>query len=97
MLRYADGPAAGGPAVTRHGTGRGSAWYVSTRLSGADLRSLLARVYADAGLAVRADLPDTLELVRRPPYQIAINHGDTDVPVDGAVVPAGAVTVTRTA
>jgi beta-galactosidase len=93
VLSYADGPAAGGPAVTRRESGLGSAWYVSTRLSTVDLGALLTQVYADAGLSVRDDLPDTVEVVRRPPYLLALNHGDSDVEVGGVVVPAGAVAV----
>src|SRR5690606_40376000 len=34
---YTDGPAAGGPAVTRYRYGAGTAWYVSTRPRGTDL------------------------------------------------------------
>jgi hypothetical protein len=46
VRRYLDGPAAGEPAVTRHRLGRGTAWHISTRLSGSDLDAALA----DAGL-----------------------------------------------
>ncbi|MEN3304615.1 MAG: beta-galactosidase, partial [Micromonosporaceae bacterium] len=92
VLRYADGPAPGGPAVTRYARGRGHAWYVSTRLSGPALRSVLGRAYADAGLAPRTDLPDGVELVRRGPYTFVINHLDSDVDA-GGTVPAGQVRV----
>jgi beta-galactosidase len=85
--RYRDGPAAGRPAVTRHGHGTGTAWYVSTRLRGGDLDAVLRRAYADAGLPVRSDLPDGVELVRRVgsgvTYLIAINHTDRDATVPG--------------
>src|SRR5262249_13854150 len=90
VLSYADGPAAGGPAVTRPRPGRGHAWYVSTRLCGADLEPVLRRACADAGLAHRTEVPSGVELVRRigadAAYLIAINHLDTDVavPLDGA-------------
>jgi len=97
VLTYVDGPATGGPAVTRHETGRGSAWYVSTRLSDVDLGQLLERAYADAGLAARPDLPDTVEVVRRPPYVLTINHGTDPVTVGGVTVAAGAVTVVEEA
>ena len=84
VLRYLDGPAAGGPAVTRHRFGRGQAWYVSTRPDSAGLDSILRRVYADAGLAPR-ELPPNVEVVRRTgngvSYLIAINHSDQDVTV----------------
>ena len=52
-LRYVDGPAAGGPAVTRHRVGDGLAWYVSTRLGGADLDAVLR----EAGLTTGEDCP----------------------------------------
>jgi beta-galactosidase len=80
VATFADGPAAGKPAVTRHGFGAGAAWYVSTRLDVEALATLLAPVYADAGLAPRTDLPDDVELVRRhghsADYVVALNHGD---------------------
>jgi beta-galactosidase len=86
VLRYADGPAAGGPAVTRHAHAAGVAWYVSTRLSGADLDAVLSPACRDAGLAPVAP-PEGVEVVRRraagpdptgPSYLIAINHADRD-------------------
>ena len=83
---YADGPAAGKPAVTRNEVGAGQAWYVSTRLAGEDLRVLLARI---AGARTEfAGLPDTIEVVTRrsaetgTEYVTVINHG-----ADEAVVP----------
>ena len=35
---YADGPAAGGPAITRHDLGAGRAWYLSARADADDHR-----------------------------------------------------------
>ncbi|WP_433040941.1 beta-galactosidase [Dactylosporangium sp. CS-033363] len=93
VLTYADGPAAGQPATTRKAHGRGTAWYVSTRPDPAGLRRLLAPVLAEAGLAGSPDLPDTVEVVRRPPYTIAINHGDRAAEVGGVTVEAGTVEV----
>jgi beta-galactosidase len=95
LVDYVDGPAAGGPAVTRHEVGAGRAWYVSTRLAGADLAALLRRVYADAGVAVPA-LPDDVELVRRvgddASYLVVVNHRDepVTVPATGAELLTGA-------
>ncbi|UNO41576.1 beta-galactosidase [Streptomyces sp. MST-110588] len=58
LARFADGALAGGPAVTRHGYGRGTAWYVGTRLEPAALRALLDEVRAAAGVRpVLAGLP----------------------------------------
>ncbi|GAA1507349.1 beta-galactosidase [Dactylosporangium maewongense] len=91
VLSYVDGPAPGGPAVTRHRHGRGVAWYVSTRP--ADLGPLLWQVYDGAGLRPPPDLPDTVEVVRRPPFLFAINHGGTPADVRGVTVEPGAVTV----
>ena len=65
VLTYADGPAAGHPAVTRHQLGEGQAWYVSTRLDPATLREVLRRAAADAGVEFDTQTPDTLESVRR--------------------------------
>src|SRR5262249_29643763 len=47
---YADGPAAGGPAVTRHDLGAGRAWYVSARTAGPTTAAGLAAACDSAGL-----------------------------------------------
>jgi len=51
VARYADGPAAGGPAVTRHELGHGQAWYVSARTDADATAALLAAACESAGLA----------------------------------------------
>jgi beta-galactosidase len=83
---YLDGPAPGQPAVTRREVGAGVAWYVSTRLRGRHLDTVLRRAYADAGV-VAPDAPDGVELVRRvagdTSYLVAINHTDRDAVVPG--------------
>lgn len=88
---YADGPAAGHPAVTRHALGDGSAWYVSSRLSGDQLDAVLARACADAGLTER-QLPRDVEVVERVGehgrYLFALNHTGED-----ALVPLAAAGV----
>ena len=85
VLTYADGLAAGLPAVTRHRLGEGTAWYVSTRLGADGLDALLGRAGEDARLAPRADLPRDVEVVRRTgasgPYLFAVNHTGSDVKV----------------
>ncbi|MEU7908045.1 beta-galactosidase [Actinoplanes sp. NPDC049118] len=109
VASYADGPAAGLPAVTRHGR----AFYVSTRLDAAGTAALLATVAEAAGLPAAPELPEQLEVVRRRTgsggYVVAINHGETDAVVpgngvelltgervaDGLPVPAGEVRVLR--
>ncbi|MFG2822071.1 beta-galactosidase [Kitasatospora sp. NPDC048365] len=74
---YADGPAAGHPAVTRHALGGGRAWYVSSRLNGTHLDTVLGRAIADAGLTT-PELPRDVEVVERTGehgrYLFAINH-----------------------
>ncbi|MFF7051160.1 beta-galactosidase [Streptomyces griseorubiginosus] len=87
---YADGLTAGHPAVTRHRHGRGTAWYVSTRLTAEGLDALLGRSAEDAGLPSRADLPHDVEVVRRAgasgSHVFVVNHTATEakVPLDGA-------------
>ncbi|CAL9360227.1 beta-galactosidase [Streptomyces sp. enrichment culture] len=85
VLAYADGPAAGLPAVTRHRLGEGTAWYVSTRLGADGLDTLLGRAAADARIAPRPDLPRDVEVVRRTgesgTYLFAVNHTGADAKV----------------
>ncbi|MFI8257577.1 beta-galactosidase [Streptomyces filamentosus] len=82
---YADGPAAGGPAVTRHRLGRGTAWYVSTRLDAASLDAIVAAASEDAGVPDRAALPRDVEVVRRAGadgrHLFVINHTDAEAKV----------------
>jgi beta-galactosidase len=88
VWRYAGGPAAGQPAITRHRLGRGQAWYVSTRLGPAGLDPVLALAAQDAGLPARDELPHDVEVVRRTgehgSYLFVINHTlqDAKVPID---------------
>lgn len=86
---YVDGPKPGGAAVTRHRHGSGTGWYVSTGFDVETLSTVMADVYADAGLTPTG-LPEDLEVIRRTgenaEYVVAINHGDDDVklPLDGS-------------
>jgi len=80
VATYADGPVAGGPAVTRHAHGRGYGWYVSTRLDDDGLRAVLAAAYRDAGLAPREPgVGRDVEIVVRRggehDYTFVLNHG----------------------
>ncbi|MFF5933478.1 beta-galactosidase [Streptomyces sp. NPDC012508] len=85
---YADGPATGRPAVTRHRLGKGSAWYVSTRLDAASLDTILGAACEDAGVEPRRGLPRDVEVVRRSgdagEYLFVLNHTahDAKVPLD---------------
>jgi beta-galactosidase len=106
-LRFVDGPDAGQPALTRHDSGAGSAWYLATRLDPAALATVLALV----GVRPESDAPAGLETVRRGDYLFLINHDDAPAQVvadghdlltgtdhDGSVeVPAGGVMVLRKA
>lgn len=81
VLGYEDGPAAGGPAVTRNAFGAGHAWYVSTQPDGETLREILRRAAADAGVAFDTQTPDTVESVRRvgpdgAAYDFEFDHGE---------------------
>ncbi|WP_129784154.1 beta-galactosidase [Promicromonospora panici] len=78
---YADGPKPGGAAITRHRHGAGTGWYVSTNLDVDALATVMADVYAEAGLAP-SGIVEGLEVVRRTggdaEYTVAINHTDDD-------------------
>jgi beta-galactosidase len=79
IASYADGPAAGGAAVTRNAHGGGAAWYVSTRLDEEGLNRVMHAVYADARIVLPI-LPDGVETVTRKRadqrFTVAINHSD---------------------
>ena len=88
---YADGPAAGGPAVTRYGLGEGHAWYVSARTDAAATAAILAAACACAGLAApghqveSGPWPPGVEVVRRTDGQrrftTLVNHTETPATV----------------
>ncbi|MEV0458319.1 beta-galactosidase [Catellatospora methionotrophica] len=88
--RYADGPLAGVPAVTRNHHGSGQAWYVATALDPADLRDVLRRAVREAGVSAAGPESDgTVEVVHRRGgehrYTFVINHGAKDIahPITG--------------
>ncbi|MFI1989894.1 beta-galactosidase [Actinoplanes sp. NPDC020271] len=103
VVRYAGDVLAGAPAITRNRLGDGVAWYVSPGLGDDDLRRLLDRVTAEAGVApVLPGLPPEVEAVRRGDLLFLFNHGATPeiVPLPGPGTDAltgralsGAVTV----
>jgi len=111
VARYTDGPAIGGPAITRNTQGAGTAWYVSTRLDVDALAEVLRTVYREVGIIASA-APADLEVVCRngteADYVVAINHGadPAELDVDGVdlltgkhatrhSVPAGCAAVLR--
>ncbi|GAB7033030.1 beta-galactosidase [Streptomyces sp. NPDC021749] len=80
LARFTDGDLAGRPAVTRHAHGRGTAWYVATRLDPALLRAVLDDVRAEAGVApVLPGLPPAVQATVREGtdvrYLFLLNHG----------------------
>lgn len=77
--RFATGPAAGGPALTRAARGHGAAWYIATMLDDDPLRELMARLCAEAGIPT-IDLGEGVDLVVRRDddrtVTFVINHRD---------------------
>lgn len=86
VLSYTDGPAAGGPAVTRNTVGAGQVWYVSTRPDPDGLRAVLDEI---APPPVVDGLPEDVEVLRRTSdrgsFLITVNHTgkEVDVPARG--------------
>ncbi|WP_200303443.1 beta-galactosidase [Streptomyces adelaidensis] len=78
IVPYKGGELDGLPAVLR----KGRAWYVSTLPEPAELRGLLTRAAADAGVRpVLEGLPDGVEAVRRGELLFVLNHGRDEVTV----------------
>ncbi|MFE0674532.1 beta-galactosidase [Streptomyces sp. NPDC058867] len=92
VLRYAvtpeGGPARGGPAVTRHTFGGGTAWYTAGRLPVPALRELVRTVCREAGAEPVLAAPPGLEAVRRTDedhsYLFLINHTEEPMTVSVA-------------
>jgi beta-galactosidase len=85
IARYASGPLAGAPALTRNGT----AWYASTRLADPDLARWLGAVAGTAGVAPTHPVPAGVEAVRRRhadgrTYLFLMNHAGTPAEFDAA-------------
>jgi beta-galactosidase len=89
VATHADGPAAGGPAVTRRAVGAGTAWYVATRLDPAGTDALVARLVDESGVERLPGASDLVEVVRRSrddtEWLYVVNHGtdEVTVPVTG--------------
>ncbi len=88
---YVDGPVAGSPAITRHRHGGGVAWYLGTDLDEPDLRRLLGRVVADAGVGHEAGMGhDGFEVVTRrsadADFVFCINHTEHEHSLPGSGV-----------
>jgi beta-galactosidase len=89
LARYRTGVQAGRPAVTRRGTGSGSAAYVSTRLGVAGLTALLPRLLGPAGVdselpaAVRGLVETTVRRGADARFVFLVNRTDETVTVSG--------------
>ena len=96
LARFAAGPDAGGPALTRRVVGAGSAWYLATRLDEDALGALLTRVLGDAGVRRGHALPTGVEVVTRTTgaedFVFVLNHTEQPVvvPVPGTDLLTGA-------
>jgi beta-galactosidase len=86
VASYVDGPLPGVPAVTRHEHGRGTAWYVATRLDDKGTRDLVHRLLHEADVEPVAQSQPGVEVVRRSgsgrSYLFVLNHTAHDAAVD---------------
>ncbi len=82
LENYTSGPAASLPAITRNAYGRGTAWYVSTKLDGDDLTAVVLDTVRTAGLEPAAVPAEGLEVVIRSTetgsFTFLLNHADAD-------------------
>jgi beta-galactosidase len=79
VARYTSGDLAGTPALTRHESGAGTAWYLGTRPDEAAMRRIMLTAAGDAGAGPPlAGLPAGVEAVRRSgpdrSYLLLLNH-----------------------
>ncbi len=85
VATYADGPAAGLPAVTRRSVGAGAAWYVATRLDAAGTDRLVERLVAETGVGRLPGASADVEVSRRvkddASWLFVINHGEAPAAV----------------
>lgn len=88
LARYADGPLAGVPALTRREVGAGAAWYCATRLDPDATARLVDAVCEAAGVRAPVVRPPHVEVVRRGDgdrtWTFLLNHGDdAEIALDG--------------
>ncbi|MFE4616753.1 beta-galactosidase [Streptomyces sp. NPDC056747] len=87
LATYTHGMLTGSPALTRHRSGTGQGWYLSTRLDDADYAALVGRLLKEAGVEPDVPgLPAGVEAVtRRAPdgraWQVLLNHSAEAVPL----------------
>ncbi|MFJ6651883.1 beta-galactosidase [Microbacterium sp. NPDC091313] len=113
VATYLDGPGAGGAAITRHGYGTGTGWYLSTAIDADELDGFVTAVLDSAGVryASRSEVETVTRATEERTFVIQINHGSepggagvegvdllTKATVTAAdPVPAGAVRVVEIA
>ena len=93
VATFAEGLHAGSPALTRHRSGLGEAWYVATMPDPAGLDAVVAAVVAASGVRpVVEDLPAGVEAARRGDLVTVINHGDepVEIAIEGTDAESGA-------
>jgi len=83
---YLTGPGASAPAVTRNEFGSGTAWYISTRLTGAALDTVLAPILGESSRSGLHDLETVERVGAGTRFDVHINHGTTRVVVAGGGV-----------
>lgn len=87
LATYTHGMLTGSPALTRHRSGTGQGWYLSTRLDDADYAALVGRLLKEAGAEPDVPgLPAGVEAVTRHApdgrnWQILLNHNPEAVPL----------------
>jgi beta-galactosidase len=89
LATFAEGALAGLPAITRNRHGRGSAYYLATRLDQAEMARLLHEVWTRAGVRPAFEAPAGVEATRRlgddGSFLFLLNHSSepAKVAVDG--------------
>ncbi|MFE5714028.1 beta-galactosidase [Streptomyces sp. NPDC056501] len=87
LATYTHGMLTGSPALTRHRSGTGQGWYLSTRLDDADYAALVGRLLQEAGVEPDVPgLPAGVEAVTRHAsdgraWQVLLNHSPEAVPL----------------
>ena len=85
LATYTDGFYAGTPAVTRNIYGEGVAYYLGTRPEEGYAKSLLQRVYGEAGVRPTLGVPPGVDAVRRKTadasFLFVLNHNEEAVEI----------------
>jgi beta-galactosidase len=85
IATYAAGPLSGRPALTRNRLGKGTAYYVGTRLGSEAMNTFLAGILDEQALRPSLNAPAGVEVVRRSAdarsYVFILNHSEDPVEV----------------